>query len=127
MESGPDDDGPFADELLQETKDELAQLQSELDDLRNNLPSPSANGPSSSGGDMESGPVGSKMSNLLGVKGNEDITISKSWVAIPVVLLLVLVAYRKFRRGGGRERIMQSDNENAFTDYIGDIHLKEEE
>jgi len=120
----PQDKG--SDEL-QETKDELAQLQSELEDLRNNVPSPSANGALSSGGDMEPGFVGSKMSNLLGVKGNTDITISKSWVAIPVVLLLVLVAYRKFRRGGGRERIMQSDNENAFTDYIGDIHLKEEE
>ena len=93
---------------LQEAKDRIAQLESEVEDLRNGVPSPSASVASSSHGDMKPGRLGLTVRNWLGSKGNDKDTRWKGWFAIPVALLLVLVAYRKFRRSRGRERIMQS-------------------
>jgi len=73
--------------------------------------------------------------DLLHQRGEEDVTQWKGWVAIPVVLLLAIVVYRKFKRGGGRESVMQMEPEeaksgrgnNAFNDFTDDLRLEDEE
>merc|ERR1712085_95494 len=130
------DDGNFAEmkeesiELLKEIEEEeeleeKEAIEEKLEDLHNNAPNAFVNGESKQNSDNESELPWVKLGHWVNAEGNGDAAKYEVWLALPLVLLLLVAAYRcKPRRGGGQRRSPRNgDDGYADIQLVGDSNM----
>jgi hypothetical protein len=96
-------------QIEEEELEEKEAIEEKLEDLHNNAPNAFVNGESKQNSDNESELPWVKLGHWVNAEGNGDAAKYEVWLALPLVLLLLVAAYRcKPRRGGGQRRSPRS-------------------